>query len=157
MKLNDALLGGFFLALALVIGGFAMTMPRMSGTAIGAGTFPMIVAVMMAAGGASLLISGLRTWHAVPVAGLPDWLSERPGQMRAAAAIVFVIVYALLAKSVGFPLLVPPLMIGLLWLTTRRPVVAVVLGLLISAGVWMLFASVLKVPLPLGLLERVIY
>jgi putative tricarboxylic transport membrane protein len=157
MKLNDALLGGFFFALALAIGASALTMPRMSGTAIGAGTFPLIVAVMMAAGGLSLLVSGLRRWGAGPVAALPDWLSERPGQTRAAAAIAFVIIYALLGKSLGFPLLVPPLMILLLWLTTRRPLAAVVLGLAISAAVWMLFASVLKVPLPLGLLERVIY
>lgn len=157
MKLNDAILGAIFLALALWIGVSALGMPRMSGTAIGAGTFPLIVAAMMMVGGAALLVSGLRRSDSGPVAALAPWLDGKPSRIRAGAAIVFVVIYALLGGFIGYPLLVPVLMVALLWLTTRRPVVSVILGVLISGGVWLLFASVLKVPLPLGLMEHVIY
>lgn len=157
MKLNDAILGAAFLALSLWIGISALAMPRMAGSAIGAGTFPLVVALMMAAGGLSLTLSGLKTWRSAPVAQLADWLDNRPALTRAGAAITFVLIYALLGEWIGFPLLVPAMMIALLWLTTGRPLASVILGCLISAGVWLLFARVLMVPLPLGLMSRILY
>ncbi len=129
----------------------------MAGTAIGAGTFPLIVAAMMALGGVALTFSGLRTWRAAPVAELSDWLGNRPALTRAGSVVIFVVLYALLGERIGFPLLVPPMMVALLWLTTGRPLASVILGGLISAGVWLLFARVLMVPLPLGLMSRLLY
>lgn len=157
MKLNDAILGAAFLALSIWIAASALAMPRMAGTAIGAGTFPLVVAAMMAMGGLALTLSGVKTWRRAPVAQLSDWLSSRPALTRAGASIVFVVIYAALGEWIGFPLLVPPMMIALLWLTTGRPLASVILGCLISAGVWLLFARVLMVPLPLGLMSRVLY
>lgn len=157
MKLNDALLGGFFLVLALWIGAEALTMPRMSGTVIGAGTFPLIVAAIMAVGGAVLMVSGLRHLADAPIAALQPWLAQRDALRRAGATILFVLLYALLGQTIGFPLLVPAMMVALLWLTTGRPLLSLILGGAISAGVWLLFARILMVPLPLGLLARLIY
>lgn len=157
MKLNDAILGAFFLALALWVGGTALTMPRMSGTVIGAGTFPLIVAAVMAAGGAGLLLSGLRRLSGEPVAGLQPWLTGRAALMRSGSAILFVAIYALFGKSIGFPLLVPVMMVAMLWLTTGRPFMSLILGCAVSAAVWLLFARVLMVPLPTGILAPLFY
>jgi putative tricarboxylic transport membrane protein len=156
MKLNDALLGAIFLALAAVVAWQAQSMPRLSGQPFGAGTFPTVIATMMAAGGLWLIAAGLRA-RGVPAVAVAPWL-RRPGALlRVAAVPGFVIVYALFSRQIGFPLLVPPLLAAFLWITTGRPLLSVVVAVVATAAIWLLFARLLMVPLPLGVLVRVIY
>lgn len=156
MRLNDAILGTIFLVLAAVVFWQAQTMPRLSGQPFGAGTFPALIAAMMAAGGLWLIAAGLRA-HGVPAIAVAPWL-RRPGALlRVAAVPGFVIVYALFSRQVGFPLLVPPLLTVFLWITTGRPLVSVSVAVVATAAIWVLFARILMVPLPLGLLVQVIY
>jgi putative tricarboxylic transport membrane protein len=156
MKLNDAILGALFLTLAALVFWQAQSMPRLSGQPFGAGTFPMVVAAMMAAGGLWLVVAGLRA-RGVPAVAFAPWL-RRPGALlRVAAVPGFVIVYALFSRQIGFPLLVPPLLTAFLWITTGRPLLSVVVAVVATAAIWLLFARLLMVPLPLGVLVRVLY
>lgn len=156
MKLNDAILGALFLALAAAVAWQAQSMPRLTGQPFGAGTFPTVIATMLAAGGLWLLAAGLRA-RGVPAVAVAPWL-RRPGALiRVAAVPGFVIVYALFSRQVGFPLLVPPLLAAFLWITTGRPLLSVVVAVLATAAIWLLFARLLMVPLPLGVLVRVLY
>lgn len=156
MKLNDAVLGAIFLALAASVFWQAQSMPRLSGQPYGAGTFPTVIAAMMAAGGVWLTVAGLRA-RGVPVVTFAPWL-RRPGAIwRVLAVPGFVVIYALFSRQIGFPLLVPPLLAAFLWITTGRPGLSVIVAVIATAAIWLLFARFLMVPLPLGLLMRVIY
>jgi len=156
MKLNDAILGALFLVLAAAVAWQAQSMPRLTGQPFGAGTFPTVIAAMLAAGGLWLLGAGLRA-RGVPAVAVAPWL-RRPGALlRVAAVPGFVIVYALFSRQLGFPLLVPPLLAAFLWITTGRPLLSVVVAVLATAAIWVLFARLLMVPLPLGVLVRVLY
>ena len=80
------------------------------------------------------------------------------GAVRRMAAIpAFVVAYILLAEPLGFPLVVPPLLGGLLVTLGTRPWAAAGIAIVATALFWLLFARVLLVPLPLGLLTDVIY
>ena len=156
MKFNDAILGAVFLALAAAVFWQAQSMPRLSGQPYGAGTFPTVIAAMLAAGGVWLTVAGVRA-RGVPAVAVAPWL-RRPGAVvRVLAVPGFVVIYALFSRQVGFPLLVPPLLAAFLWITTGRPLLSVVLAVVATAAIWVLFARVLMVPLPLGVLVRVIY
>lgn len=156
MKLNDAILGVFFLALAAAVLWQAQSMPRLSGQPYGAGTFPTIIAAMLAAGGLWLTVAGFRT-RGVQAVFIAPWLRLPGAIMRVLAVPGFVIVYALFSRQVGFPLLVPPLLTAFLWLTTGRPLLSALVAVAATLAIWLLFARVLMVPLPLGILVKVLY
>ncbi|WEX10985.1 tripartite tricarboxylate transporter TctB family protein [Chelativorans sp. AA-79] len=157
MKLNDAVFGFFFLALALVVIWQAWSMPQLTGQGFGAGTFPMIVAVIMAGCGISLVISGLRAPAVTPWVVIDPWLRKPGALTRMASVPVLVILYIVLSGRIGFPILVPILLTGMLWLTTKRLLLSIIVAISTSACIWFLFVRILAVPLPLGLLTEVIY
>jgi hypothetical protein len=74
-----------------------------------------------------------------------------------AAVVGFVLAYIFLSKPIGFPLLVPVLLTLLLLIMKVRPWVSVVVALVVTGALWLLFARVLMVPLPLGLLTEIVY
>lgn len=156
MRLNDAILGAIFLALAVAVFWQAQAMPRLSGQPFGAGTFPMVIAAMMAAGGLGLIVSGMRA-RGVPALTFAPWLRDPNAILRVLAVPAFVVIYALFSRQIGFPLLVPVLLAAFLWISTRRAILSVLVAIAATALIWILFARVLMVPLPLGLLTRVMY
>lgn len=156
MKFNDAVLGALFLALAAAVFWQAQGMPRLSGQPYGAGTFPTVIAAMMAVGGAWLVVTGLRL-RGVPAVTFAPWLRRRGALLRVASVPAFVAIYALFSRQIGFALLVPPLLTAFLWITTGRPLLSAVVAVLATAAIWLVFARLLMVPLPLGLLVRVLY
>ena len=156
MKLNDAILGTVFLTLAALVFWQAQSMPRLSGQPFGAGTFPTVIAAMMAVGGLWLTVAGLRA-RGAPAVTVASWLRQPGAIWRVLAVPGFVVIYALFSRQIGFPLLVPPLLAAFLWITTGRPGLSVVVAVLATAAIWLLFARFLMVPLPLGLLVRVLY
>ena len=159
MRLHDTILGGAFMALAAAVLVAARSFPTLPGQPYGPGTFPTLVGVVMLGAGALLAVAGLRRGFG---AGRPLFVPpaelDRPGAaLRMAAVPVFVIAYVILSGPLGFPLVAPPLLAGLVWLATRRALLSIVTGLATSAAIWMLFAELLRVPLPLGVLTEVIY
>lgn len=155
MKLNDTILGGVVFALAAIVFSTSLGFPNLPGQSYGPGTFPMIIATTMAAAGLWMMVMGVRSRR--PAIVVSDRY-HRPGAWRRMAAIPsFVLLYILLSKPVGFPVLVPPLMAALLLVLGTRPIPAIAIALGATATFWMLFARVLLVPLPLGVLTEVIY
>ncbi|WP_424987082.1 tripartite tricarboxylate transporter TctB family protein [Microbulbifer sp. S227A] len=155
MKLNDAILGTVFVLIALLVLYQVRTFPTLPNQPYGPGTFPGIIAIVMLLGGGGLIVNGIMT--RAPVLVLAGWI-RTPGAMgRMAAMIGFVLLYIFLSKPVGFPLLVPVLLTGLLCVMQVRVFHAVPIALLSTGAIWLLFAKALLVPLPLGLLTEVIY
>ena len=155
MKVSDTILGGVFVIVAILILLEARTFPAMPAQNIGPGTFPSIIAAVMLIGGAALIVSGLR--RRVPALHLEGWMRTPGAARRMLAVPVFVVLYILLSKPIGFPLVVPVLLSALLMVMSVRPLPAVLTAVGGTFVIWLLFASFLMVPLPLGLLTEVIY
>lgn len=157
MKISDTLLGFVIVALSITILIIAAGFPTLNNQSVGAGTFPSIIAWVMLTGGLLLVLGDLRSFRWSEAVEIAPWLKTRGALWRVACVPGFTIAYILLSKPIGFPLVVPVLLTGFLTLTTGRPGRSLLVALGATAAIWFLFAQVLKVPLPLGLLTEVIY
>jgi len=155
MKFNDAILGGVFVVVSLLILLEARTFPTLPDQPFGPGTFPTIIAILMLLGGGALILSGLRS--RAPVVALAGWIRTPGGARRMLAVPAFAIAYILLSKPIGFPIVVPVLLLLMLLNNGVRPLVSVLTAAGASLAIWLLFGRLLMVPLPLGILTEVIY
>jgi putative tricarboxylic transport membrane protein len=109
--------------------------PAMFPTAIGTGLILCAVAIAM------------RQAPTTP----PLVEADAPGGRR--AALIYAMAPALVLvmfEMVGWPLLCAPLVAGLLMLAGARLMTAILVGFCISVFTWVVFAMVLRVPLPRG-------
>lgn len=156
MRINPLLLGGLMALTGAITSWTSRNFPTMPGQDYGAGTFPMLIGMMLAVLGTLLALRGVRqrepmfAWHgAAPVARV--WLCL--GAVCASVAI-----YALLTPILGFPVVVPVIIALLIaWLSQGRWVLALLTALIATLLVWLIFSELLHVPLPLGVLEEVVY
>ena len=155
MKLNDAILGTIFILIAALVLFQVRTFPTLPNQPYGPGTFPGIIAAVMALCGGAMVLNGVRSQ--APLVTLSGWIRTPGAAGRMAAMLAFVVLYILLSKPIGFPLLVPVLLIALLRIMQVRMALAVPIALVTTGAIWLLFAKLLMVPLPLGLLTEVIY
>jgi uncharacterized MnhB-related membrane protein len=84
-------------------------------------------------------------------------MKTRDGLVRMACVPVFMILYILLSKPVGFPIVVPVLLAAFLTITTRNWLKSVIIAAITTTLLWLFFVDFLMVSLPLGLLTKVIY
>lgn len=152
MKLHDKLAGILILVLGTVVAAMALSFPAMPGQSIGPSAFPAVLGVGLIVGGLVLCLSRspATAWVA-----LDPGLRESRSAMASGAVVVGLIGYALTVQTLGF-FLSSALLLALLfrafgvplrWLVTLTIIVPIVL----HYG----FYSVLRVPLPWGLLEGV--
>lgn len=91
----------------------------------------------------------------VPAPGAADeQYPDRDALGRIALVFVAMVAYAYLLRELGFILTTTVFMVVTLWLASaRKPVVLVLLPLLTALGLHFIFAEMLNVPLPRGLVE----
>lgn len=158
MKANDAISGGIFLAVAIFAFFYAGTFKSFPGVKYGPDLFPRLVAVLMGIGGLILIIGALRPAGRQPLLNIAQW-ARNPQSYRIIAAVLGSIVfYIFLSDRLGFLLTGFIMLAGLLVAT--RGVSRTVSSLAISAGVivilYLIFARLLRVPLPVGFLESLV-
>ncbi len=159
MKLTSILFPGVMLAIALVYEIMALNMPRGTIRYPGPGFFPMVVGIFLIATVAGTLIQEiLKRKPAKPSSG---------SQTASEAAIssgyfgktfqlfALMIGYILALPHIGFPVAICIFMlISIRIFGSRHWVPALVLAVAISAFSYISFVLWLKVPLPLGILEK---
>ncbi|WP_265502822.1 tripartite tricarboxylate transporter TctB family protein [Paracoccus beibuensis] len=158
MKLTDALSGVLLMLLGLFMLWQAAQFPSFAGQPYGAALLPSILAGGLILGGTLLVVRDLlarrQAEGGVWLQLVPDL---RAGGMPALLAVLAnVLAQIWLAPRVGF---IPVSAVGLLvlFLVLRLPAwVAAVLAVGTSFACWWLFAGLLRVPLPRGLLDGVL-
>lgn len=154
MKLNDVLWGLLCLAAGAAIALQARTFPTMPGQRIGPGLFPTLVGVGFAACGIALVIAGQRRreggWFR-----LDDWV-RRPRMAAHFALIVAVLVfYALVVDHLGF-FLTALIVLSVLFAAFRVPRIQILpIAVVVTLVIHYCFYTLLRVPLPWGLLEGI--
>lgn len=153
MKFHDTVAGLALFALAVFIFAYAMTIPPMPGQQYGADVFPRLIAIGL--GGFSLLLAW-NGWRAHkpgrPWLAIADWVRDRRTLGNFLLALVAIAVYVALQEPVGFI----PLAIGILFtLFVRQGVPALrsaAIAVIATIVIQYAFASLLRVPLPRGVL-----
>lgn len=153
MRLNDTLTGLLILAFGLAVAAYARTFPPMPGQPVGPSLFPTLIGLVLAMLGAGLAAAGLRHRGARPVE-IDDWV-RRPriviNFLSVVAALVF---YAVAVDRLGF-FITGFAFLSVLMLTfgVRRVWIAP-LAAAVTLAMHYAFYTLLRVPLPWGLLEN---
>lgn len=155
MRFNDAITGAVLLALATAIVAYASTFPRVIGDEYGPGFFPMVLGTALGLAAVALIVNGLREWHARPRLELAAYWREPRRVAYALSVPVGGLAYILLVGRLGFLVTAGGLLFLLLLLYTRRPLPSAIVAVLLALGIHAVFAGVLSVPLPWGVLRPI--
>jgi putative tricarboxylic transport membrane protein len=157
MKLNDALIGAALVALGAVVLWHIQGFPPMPGQKYGPAWFPGLIAGGLVACGALLMVGRARATDVQPLFALPEWARR----MRPVASVVSVIaglvVYVLAVDPLGFHITAAALLLVWSRLLGASWRLAVPVSLAATVVIHLAFYKLLKVPLPWGLLERVVF
>jgi putative tricarboxylic transport membrane protein len=134
------------------------TFPAMPGQDYGPALFPVLIGVGFVVTGLILIASGLRRRRAEPWFAGGDWLRSRRHLIGFLSIIGGLVAYILVSDWLGFIPTALLLLFG--WLVLFRngkPVSSLVIALAVTLVVNYAFGQLLLVPLPLGLLQALIY
>lgn len=113
---------------------------------IGPAGFPRFIAVL-------LVVLGVVQTAMTLKAGVnaPTFNAEKRAACLFISAIVMCVVYVMLVSTVGFVLLTPLLMIGMMFLFGERNIkTMLIISIVTTACVWLLFTEVFMIFLPAG-------
>jgi putative tricarboxylic transport membrane protein len=151
MKISDSVVGaGFVAAGALIIAG-TLNYPSLDGGAPGPSLFPRILGALMAVFGGLVGVGGLRARDVTEDVG---WLRlyRNSAFINAVFVLGAVVTYIVMVGRIGFILMGTLVLFVLMWRLRVRPLTALVVAIVFSNFVYLLFAKILRVPLPGGLL-----
>ncbi|QIE55699.1 tripartite tricarboxylate transporter TctB family protein [Pikeienuella piscinae] len=155
MRLNDAVIGAFLIVFAIAEIAYTTTFPSLHGQDFGPDLFPILIGIGLIICGVALIFRGQaarREAGAGALIALGPWAKDRRMALNLGLLILGVILYILLADPVGFipvsTALLTVLMLRLRVSALTSVIVAVVTTLVIHS----LFAKLLLVPLPWGVL-----
>lgn len=169
MRVNDAIVGVVLVVFSLMVITYSTTFPTLHGQAYGPSLFPILIGSCLATCGLLLIIRGLLVQRFV-TSDKPtrtdggtgtksdnwiqwgDWVNDRSRRINMLLVPSLLIIYILLSDFIGFiPLSV--LMLGvMLYRLGSSPFLSLLIAVLTTGLLQLLFAKVLLVPLPAGLL-----
>lgn len=155
MKVNDAIPGAIFLAIAILAFVHAGTFATMPGVTFGPDLFPRLILSLMGLGGAILVVKGVRDLGRRPFLLLDDWARAPRSYLIFFAVVGAALAYIVLAPELGFLLTAAVVLFALLLATrgARRAPSSGLVALVVTVGLYVLFVRVLRVPLPYGIVE----
>lgn len=151
MKISDTVVGAGFVAVgALIIAG-TLNYPSLDGGHPGPSLFPRILGGLMVAFGGLVGLKGLRTGDTTQDV---EWLllHKNTAFINAMFVLVGVVAYILLVERVGFLLVGALLLFVIMWRLKVPTLKAAVVAVVFTGIVHFLFAKIMRVPLPMGIL-----
>jgi putative tricarboxylic transport membrane protein len=157
MRFNDAAVGAVFMLIAAAMIAMTFSFPAFPGQQYGPSLFPRIIAAGIIGCSGLLIIRGLREratggrWLA-----LAGWTGE-PRRIASFALMLGAMGFYLIASEpLGFiPCAFLIQLVLFLWFGVR-PVTAVVVAVVMTGLVHWFFSSMMRVPLPRGMLDSVL-
>lgn len=158
MRLNDAVIGVALVLFALAMIWYTRTFPEMPGQDYGPALFPVLIGIGFLITGAILIVSGLARLRTEPLFSGGEWLRSPHHVASFLAVVLGLLFYILVSGWLGFiPTAALLLFVLLVVLRRGRPLSSLVIALVTTLVVNYAFTEFLLVPLPLGLLQHVIY
>lgn len=157
MRVNDALFGLALLALATFVWLHAAGFPKVPGTAYGPAFFPQVLALGLAASAVLLIWRGARQAGGGQFFHLAPWTREPGRWFGLLLMLSSLAVYALLDDVLGFHITGFTITVVFMLYLGVRPWLAALCSLGTVVVIWLLFARLLLVPLPGGVLTTVLW
>ena len=161
MKINDAVIGAFLLVLGVVVFDHAGTFRDIPGQNVGPSAFPRVIAGGLILFSLPLIVRGVRDWRRprqAPAQPAPATLSiSAAGLRNAALTLLLVGLYIGASHWTGFLPMGFAIVAVLLAVQGVRLWLAAAVAASVTAVAYYAFAEVLRVPLPWGPLERLLW
>jgi putative tricarboxylic transport membrane protein len=155
MRLNDAIFGVLLIVFAIAEIAYTRTFPSLHGQAYGPDLFPILIGVGFLITGAILTLQGLAQRAAQPLVEVGAWAADRGNVVNFGLVLLALLFYIAASDWLGFILTAFVIMLVLLKSFGSGMVAALVIAALTTLGIHTLFARVLLVPLPWGVLQPV--
>ena len=152
MRFNNAIPGAILMLFALSVIAYSTTFPSLHGQDYGPNLFPTLISLGMIVCGGILIFQGILQRAAIPMVEIGDWAQDRRNVLNVAILLGCIAFYILISDWLGFIptsfLILTTLLVrlGSTWRTSL--ITAVATTFIIHS----LFAKVLLVPLPWGIL-----
>jgi putative tricarboxylic transport membrane protein len=157
VKVNDAVIGVVLVLFALVMIWQTRTFPAMPGQDYGPALFPVLIGIGLIITGGILIAGGIARRRTEPWVGGGPWLRSPLHVVRFGAIVGGLLLYILGSDWLGFIPTAILLLFGWLVLFRGRPLSSLVIALAVTLAVNYAFTHLLLVPLPLGLLQQLLY
>lgn len=155
MRFNDAVTGAILIVFALAMMAWTTTFPGLHGQDYGPDLFPLLIGAGLVLCGALLVLRGARERGTVPMVRLGAWAGDRRIATNVILLVGSVVFYILFSDALGFVLVSFGILTLLLVRLGSGGVAGVALAAVVTAAIHSLFAKVLLVPLPWGVLQPV--
>jgi putative tricarboxylic transport membrane protein len=155
MRLNDAVLGLVLIAFAIAEMAYTSTFPALYGQAYGPDLFPILIGTGFLITGAVLVIQGIASRAGAPLVEMGAWASDRRSVANFALVLLALVFYIAASDWLGFIPTAFVIMVVLLKSFGSGLVTTLVVALVTTFGIQALFARMLLVPLPWGLLQPI--
>ena len=117
---------------------------------IGPAGMPRFVAVLLMVLGLAQTVTAVSTGVKAP-----EFNVDKKAVGLFAAAVVMSVAYVLLVDTIGFIIMTPLLLIGLMWLFGERSIVKMlIIAAITTVCIWLLFTKVFMIFLPVGRIFR---
>ena len=172
MRLNDAIVGAVLVLFAIAEIAYSTTFPTLHGQAYGSSLFPIIIGCCLIACGLALIVRGLQA-HRRSTRPLPssiqvqtdvddsqrwvqwgDWVRDRSRRINMLLVPGLLIAYVVLSESIGFIPMSVSILTILLYRLGSLLLLSLSMAIATTVLLQLLFARILLVPLPSGLLLR---
>lgn len=158
MRIDDTILGAVLLAFAVAIVAYAQTFPTLGGMAFGPDLFPTVIGFGLGICGLGLMASGIarrRAKGGLPWVDIAPWMRSRDLGGNLLAVLAATLAYILLSDWLGFHLTAMAILVLLFLKLHVRLVILVPFAIVVPLVIHYAFYSLLRVPLPWGVLTPI--
>jgi putative tricarboxylic transport membrane protein len=155
VKVNDAVIGACLIALAVAILVHIQAYPLIPGQKYGPALFPGVIAVGLIACGLLLVRRGARA--GLPLVALAGWIRNPSLVTNFLAVCAVLVFYIAAAAPLGFIPTATICLVALFLKLRVRVLPAIVVAVAATLVIHTLFYKLLRVPLPWGILEPVLW
>ena len=152
MRLHDALIALLVIVFAISVIAHASGFPPMRGQAFGPAVLPIAIAIALILASVALAAGALLAREKQPLIEIDDWVRSPRLLFDFFLTLAGVVFYIAFSERLGYLIAAPLALLAFLIATGVRWVVAVLVALIVPLIIHYIFYTVLKVPLPWGVL-----
>lgn len=153
MRFNNAIPGGVLVVFALAVIAHASTFPRLHGQNYGPDLFPTLIGIGLGVFGVILIVQGLSQRAQMQWVAIGDWAQKRSNIADVFILLGCMVFYILVSDTLGFIPCSLLIMTTLLLRFGSSWRASLTLAVITTFLIHTLFAKLLLVPLPWGVLQ----
>jgi putative tricarboxylic transport membrane protein len=161
MRFNDAIIGCVLVIFAIAEIAYTQTFPSLFGQRYGPALFPQLIGLGLIASGIVLVVRGVIQKRRAGAEGrwldMQSWAGNTHQKTNLVLVLLALLAYILLSDWLGFILLSMLTLSVLLYRLGSSITVALAIASATTAALYLMFAKLLLVPLPAGLLQGLLY